>query len=251
MIHLAGIAHDLSGKFQSQDYEKANFGLTSHYYDEFLKSKATSFIFMSSIKAAVDVSLVPVSEDVIPSPVTDYGKSKRNAEVHIETTPCPPEKHFYIFRPSMIYGRENKGNLNLLHRFIKSGIPYPLGAFENQRSFLFVENLNFIIEKFILNNYPSGIYHLADRKPLSTVELVKLMSHSMKKKAKIWMIPKSLTRLGARAGSMIGLPFNDQALGKLTESMVVSNHKVMQIIGTALPYDEEEGLEITVNSFHE
>ncbi len=249
VIHLAGIAHDLTGQYSPQDYEDINHLMTVGIYNEFLHSKASSFIFVSSIKAAVDHTSIPATEQVIPTPVSDYGKSKRKAEIFIQNTPCPAGKRCYIFRPSMIFGPENKGNLNLLYGFVKAGIPYPLGAFKNQRSFLYVGNLNFIIERFIYNTFPSGIYHLADSESLSTVELVKTMAGIIKKRIFIWNFPQGVVNSVAFFCTLFRLPLNKQTLEKLTESLVVSNKKVIDVIGTQLPVRTEEGLRVTLNSF--
>ena len=64
VIHLAGIAHDLSDTYQPEDYDRVNFQNTCNVFDVFVKSKATKFIFISSIKAAVDTSSVPVTETI-------------------------------------------------------------------------------------------------------------------------------------------------------------------------------------------
>ena len=63
VIHLAGIAHDLSGNYQDEDYENVNFGQTRKLYDEFLISGATVFVFVSSIKAVVDHANEEINED--------------------------------------------------------------------------------------------------------------------------------------------------------------------------------------------
>jgi UDP-glucose 4-epimerase len=56
VIHLAGIAHDLSNQYKPGDYYKVNFENTKILFDAFIKSTATKFIFLSSIKAAVDTA---------------------------------------------------------------------------------------------------------------------------------------------------------------------------------------------------
>ncbi|HEV8512984.1 MAG TPA: NAD-dependent epimerase/dehydratase family protein, partial [Cyclobacteriaceae bacterium] len=56
VIHLAGIAHDLSNQYKPEDYYRVNFEGTKLIYDEFLKSNASKFLFVSSIKAAVDIT---------------------------------------------------------------------------------------------------------------------------------------------------------------------------------------------------
>lgn len=156
LIHLAGIAHDLSGKYKPQDYYTVNQEQTSLLFDEFLKSNSSQFIFLSSIKAAVDSSSLPADETIVPLPVSDYGKSKLLAEQYLQPKKLPHGKKVYILRPCMIHGPGNKGNLNLLYRFVKLGIPYPLGAFHNRRSFLSIDNLAFVVEKLIDSDIDSG-----------------------------------------------------------------------------------------------
>ena len=72
----------------------------------------------------------------------------------------------------MIHGPGNKGNLNLLYGVVKKGIPWPLGAFENRRSFTSVGNLCYVIDGLLTKSVPSGIYHMGDDEALSTNELI-------------------------------------------------------------------------------
>jgi nucleoside-diphosphate-sugar epimerase len=77
----------------------------------------------------------------------------------------------------MIHGPGNKGNLNLLYKIVYKGLPWPLGAFKNKRSFCSIDNLCFVINELIENdNIPSGIYNIADDEPISTNELINLIS---------------------------------------------------------------------------
>jgi nucleoside-diphosphate-sugar epimerase len=244
VIHLAGIAHDLSNQYKSSDYYQVNFERTKLIFDDFVKSKADKFIFLSSIKAAVDTSSLAVDEKVEPTPIADYGKSKLKAEQYIQSIQLPKNKNTYVFRPCMIHGAGNKGNLNLLYRFAKSGLPYPFGSFENQRSFLSMDNLNFIIEKFLQKEAPSGIYNLTDDGFISTSELFRLIRSELGKNSKVWHIPRGFVKI---VFSLLG---KRAMLNKLTEDMKVSNQKVLQYIGQPLPVTLQEGLKKTIRSFH-
>ncbi len=244
VIHLAGIAHDLSNQYKPEDYYHVNFQNTKIIFDEFIKSNAKKFIFLSSIKAAVDISSQPVSETIQLTPVTDYGKSKLKAEEYIQSSKLEGEKRAYIFRPCMIHGNGNKGNLNLLYRYAKTGLPYPFGAFENQRSFLSTDNLNFIFQAFLQKDIPSGIYHLADNGFISTKELFKLISNELGNKHIVWNLPSGLVQ------SLFSLVGKRPMLNKLTEDMMVSNKKLLQYIGQPLPLEMRDGLRRTIHSFH-
>src|SRR5690625_5979106 len=98
----------------------------------------------------------------------------------------------------MIHGPGNKGNLNLLYQLVKSGIPYPVKAFNNQRSFVSIENLCFIIRELIEGEVEQGLYHVADDEPTYTHDLVKLIADATDKKGRIWYVPPLLLNLTAR-----------------------------------------------------
>lgn len=190
-----------------------------------------------------------LAEDIIPKPIGPYGRSKIKVEEYIQSKPWN-DKKIYIFRPCMIHGPGNKGNLNLLYHLIRNGFPYPLGAFENERSFLSIQNLSYIVEQFLLQNPASGIYHLADDEPISTNKLIRLIAVSMSQKARIWKINRSLVTLLAKIGTVCKLPFNVDRLQKLTENYIVSNQKLKSAIGVEkLPIKVEDGLLLTLKSF--
>lgn len=250
VIHLAGKAHDLKNVAIPSDYYEANFELTKQLFDSFLKSKANVFIFMSTVKAVADSVVGVLTEDASPNPQTHYGMAKLQAEQYLLRQVLPEGKRLYILRPCMIHGPGNKGNLNLLYKVVTSGLPWPLGGFENHRSFLSIENLNFAIKSLLENPMaPTGVYQIADDKPLCTNELITLIGKSQNKKIKIWRIPARWVRFMARVGDKFHLPFNSERLGKLTENYVVSNVKILRSLSVTLPVDSEAGLLKTFASF--
>lgn len=249
-VHLAGKAHDLKKVSNPEEYYQVNFELTKKLYDAFLQSDAKKFIFVSSVKAVADSVSGILTEDVMPDPKTDYGKSKLMAEQYIQSQPLPEGKSYYILRPCMIHGPGNKGNLNLLYQFVKKGIPYPLAGFNNKRSFLSIKNLCFIIKELIeRDDITSGVYQIADNEPLSTNEVVSILSDSINKKPKLWKISTNLIKAAAKFGDALHLPLTTERLNKLTESYIVSNQKIKQAIGKDLPLSARKGLEITAASF--
>ena len=85
--------------------------MTNKLFDDFLQSEINTFIMISSVKAVADHSIIELTEDVIPKPITDYGKSKLFAEQYIFSKKIPRNKKVFILRPCMIHGPRNKGNL--------------------------------------------------------------------------------------------------------------------------------------------
>ena len=250
VIHLAGKAHNLKKVSNPTDYYEANFELTKQLYDSFLISTASVFIFMSTVKAVADIVHGTLTEDVVPDPKTHYGIAKRQAEQYILSQPLPEGKRVYVLRPCMIHGPGNKGNLNLLYQLVAKGLPWPLGDFKNERSFLSIGNLCFVIKELLENTaISSGIYQVSDDIPLSTNELIYFLDISLDKKNKILNIPSSWIKAVAKLGDYLYLPLNSERLQKLTENYVVSNKKIIKAIGKPLPIASKEGLLKTFASF--
>jgi nucleoside-diphosphate-sugar epimerase len=251
VIHLAGKAHDLKKVSRANDYNEANFELTKQVFDAFLQSDASTFIFMSTVKAVADKVDGTLGENIVPNPKTHYGITKRKAEEYILNTQISEGKRFYILRPCMIHGPNNKGNLNLLYKVVNKGLPWPLVAFKNERSFLSISNLCFVINEIIKNEaVESGIYNVADDEFLSTNDLVKIIASVSNKKNLSLAIPKVVINNIAKMGDLIKFPLNSETVQKLTEDYRVSNQKIKNAIGIeSLPCTAEQGLKHTIQSF--
>ncbi|WP_445721075.1 NAD-dependent epimerase/dehydratase family protein [Flavobacterium sp.] len=251
VVHLAGIAHDTKNKKGEKDYFLTNTELTKSIFNKFLGSNAKIFIFLSSVKAIADCPSGVLFEDSVSCPKTHYGKSKLKAEEYILSHDIPNGKRVYVLRPCMIHGPGNKGNLNLLFKVVSKNIPWPLGAFENKRSFCSIDNLMFIFRELIeREDIPSGIYNIADDEPLSTNELIELMSLSKNRAPKILNISKRFIEGVSSLGDKFHLPFNTERLHKLTSSYVVNNDKIKAAIGKPLPLSSREGLLKTFETFN-
>jgi len=250
VIHLAGKAHDLKNTSSSQGYYEVNTELTKKVFDAFLASEAKVFITLSSVKAAADQVEGELTEQHFPNPVTHYGKSKLLAEEYIFSKEIPEGKRVYILRPCMIHGPGNKGNLNLLYELVIKGLPWPLGVFENKRSFCSIDNLMFIFKEFIeREDIPSGIYNVADDEPLSTNELIGLIAKAQNRNPKILNVSKKFIEGVASLGDKLHLPLNTERLQKLTSSYIVSNAKIKAAIAKPLPISCRDGLMETFQTF--
>lgn len=232
VIHLAGLAHDTKHTTDEDAYFKVNTLLTQQIYSRFLESTAKKFIFFSSIKAQ--------------DGDTPYAKSKKNAEEYIISR--TDKKKVYILRPCMIHGKGVKGNLPLLFKVMKAGIPWPLAAFENQRSFASIGNVCFVVSELLTKDVESGIYNLSDDEPISTNELVELICKCQGKSVRLWRIPRAVMTICAQIGDILNLPLNTERLGKLTENYVVDNSSIKQALGIeVMPVGTKEGLKSTIN----
>lgn len=271
IIHLAGKAHDTKNQSAADVYFKVNTGLTQKIFDWYLAHPtAKKFIQFSTVKSAADrVEGEFLTEECIPTPIGPYGESKIAAENYIIEKFAPEAlkrpfhnftdedavvdgKKVYIMRPCMIHGPGNKGNLNLLYGVVSKGIPWPLGAFENRRSFTSIGNLQEVIKGLLTKDAPSGIYHMGDDEALSTNELIEVICSALGKKAHIWNIPRGLMNGVAMIGDVLHLPLNTQRMQKLTENYVVSNAKIKAALGMKeMPVRAKDGLRETIKSFAE
>ena len=249
IIHLAGIAHDLSEKYTYDDCFKSNYQLTKQVFDEFLKSKCKIFIYISSVKAVSDSIDGFLVESTTPNPSTNYGITKLLAENYIMNQKVSKNKKVFILRPCMIHGPHNKGNLNLLYKLCSKNIPWPLGVYENKRSFCFIDNFSFVINQLLLNNnIKSGIYNISDDLSISTNDLIGLIFKFQKKSPKILKIPMFLLKFMVLIGDFFRLPLNSQTLKKLSESYEVSNKKIKESLSIkSMPISLKDGLELTFN----
>lgn len=251
VIHLAGKAHDTENTSADEEYFKVNTGLTKKIFDEFLDSDIKDFIYFSSVKATADTIDRILDENHISDPKTPYGKSKLLAEEYLLSKSLSEGKRLFIIRPCMIHGPRNKGNLNLLYKVVEKGIPWPLAAFSNKRSFLSIDNLNFLILQILTHrNVTSGIYNFADDDLISTNDLIEIIGEASGRKSKLLNIPSGLITFIAKIGDKTRLPLNSERLKKLTESYMVSNDKIKRVLAIKnLPISAKEGLIKTVKSF--
>ena len=269
IIHLAGKAHDTKNQSAADVYFKVNTDLTKKIFDWYLAHPtARKFIQFSTVKSAADrVEGDFLTEECVPTPVGPYGESKIAAENYIIEKFAPEAlkrpfhnftdedavvdgKKVYIMRPCMIHGPGNKGNLNLLYGVVSKGIPWPLGAFENRRSFTSIGNLQEVIKGLLTKDVSSGIYHMGDDEALSTNELIEVICSALGKKAHIWNIPRGLMNGVVKIGDVLHLPLNSLRMQKLTENYVVSNAKIKAALGMKeMPVRAKDGLRETIKSF--
>lgn len=251
IIHLAGKAHDTSNTSDDSSYFEINRDLTIKLFEKFKDSNVKDFLYFSSVKAVADSVEGILTEEVLPNPITPYGKSKMEAEKFLISMPLKEGKRVFILRPCMIHGPGNKGNLNLLFKVVEKGLPWPLGAFHNVRSFLSIDNLSYLTFQILSNKtLKSNVYNLSDDEFVSTNQLVDLISKVLGKKTKLLNINTSIIKNLVKIGDVFPLPLNSERLKKLTESYCVSNDKIKADLKLYnLPTSAIDGLTKTLQSF--
>lgn len=254
VVHLAGKAHDLKKVASDVEYFDVNVGLTKKIFEAFggeVEKRGgggrRTFVYFSSSKASAKGNA--------------YGRSKLAAEEYLTSAVrlSPSPLRVAILRPAMIHGPGNKGNLNLLWGIARRGLPWPLAAFENRRSFTSIGNVCAAVEALCGGEVKVGgegersnlsTFFIADDEMLSTNRLIELIAETCGKRAKLWRIPKPLMRFAARIGDVLHLPLNTERIEKLTEDSFVDNSELKAALGwKEMPIRAEEGMRKTLESF--
>lgn len=252
-INLIGKAHDHKGEATESDYFFANSNIHKDVIDIFKESTAKLYIHISSLAAQEEIkSTKALSEEDSCKPVSAYGKSKRDFEQWISRQEFDIDKKVIILRPPMVHGPGDKGNLGLLHQLISKGIPYPLNAFNNKRSFLSIDNFCFFINQIISNRekIANGIYNISDDESISTSKIIDIIKQEENKRIVDLNFPKFVIKAIAKIGDVLPIPLNTVRLEKMTSNLLVSNQKIKTALGIhKLPTTAEEGLRKTIRSF--
>ncbi|MEG1479480.1 MAG: NAD-dependent epimerase/dehydratase family protein [Kiritimatiellia bacterium] len=239
IVHLAGLAHDTHNRTNAQAYFDINTGLTQRLVQAAIAhSFKGSFIFFSSVKACADSVDNLLSETTPCHPQTPYGESKLAAEKVLLQQPF----RTLLLRPSMIYGSGNRGNLSLLMAIARRGLPWPLAAFQNERSFCAIGNVTATVLALLDHPPESGIYQLADDRFLSTNQVYAYLCSGFGRPCRLWKVSPRLISFLARLGDLLPLPLNTERLHKLTENYRVDNHRLKLALGwTQMPVNSESG----------
>ena len=137
VFHLAGIAHQAAPPAM---YEAVNHQATVELARVAATAGVKTFIFLSSVKAmGVPANLRERTEGDCSLPRDAYGRSKLQAELDLQAVCANSEMSVIILRPALVYGVGAAGNLELLARAVRLGMPGPpmLGG----RSMIALEDL--------------------------------------------------------------------------------------------------------------
>jgi nucleoside-diphosphate-sugar epimerase len=158
------------------------------------------------------------------------------------------QRSIYILRPSLVYGKGVKGNLERILNVLKRGIPLPFGAIRAKRSYLYLENLNYIVLQLLKTNPATGIYHIADDEQIALNQLVRMMGELQPNRVMNISLPVFTLDLLSKVGEVLRLPYNKEVHGKLTRALLVSNKKIKKALGLErMPFSFGDGLKSIVD----
>jgi UDP-glucose 4-epimerase len=243
VIHAAARAHIMNEKAKDplQEFRKVNTEGTLNLAAQAAKSGVKRFIFISSIKVNGESTSAnkPFSADDLPNPQDPYAISKYEAEQGLQELAAKTGMEVVIIRPPLIYGPGVKGNFQRMLFWLQKGLPLPLGAVNNKRSFVSIENLNSLIMTCISNPRAANqVFLVSDGDDLSTTELLRRISHLINKPARLLPIPQILL---SWAATVVG---RKEIFERLCGSLQLNINKTKDLLDWEPQVSVDEALEM-------
>jgi len=239
VVHTAARAHVLKETAVNplEEYRKVNVGFTTNLARQARQCKVKRFIYISSIGVHGVTSEQPFSVLDEPAPEEPYSVSKIEAEIALEKLCQSGGMELVIIRPPLIYGPGAPGNFGRMVQWLQSGIPLPLGAVNNLRSLINVDNLVDLIYLCLDHPAAAGQVLLAcDGEDVSTPELLRRLGHAMGISPRLVPVPPTLLQLGA---AIVG----KRAMARrLTGSLQVDMSATIALLGWTPPLTLDQGL---------
>jgi nucleoside-diphosphate-sugar epimerase len=245
IVHLAARVHVMRDHATDPlaEFRKVNVEGTLVLAMQATQAGVKRFIFISSVKVNGEHTLFnkPFTEADMANPQDAYGMSKFESEQGLLRIAQQTGMEVVIIRPPLVYGAGVKANFASLLRAVKRGIPLPLGAIHNKRSFVYVGNLVSLILRCI--DHPAAVnqvFLVSDSCDLSTSELLRKSAEALMVKSWLLPVPQRLIEICA---AMVGKRAVAQ---RLCGSLQLDISKAHTLLDWTPPLSVAEGLKATV-----
>lgn len=248
VIHCAARAHVMRETEADSlaAYRTVNVAGTQRLAEQAATLGVRRFVFLSSI----GVNGVFTNEahrfecDDVPAPSENYAISKWEAEQVLWEISAKTGLEVVVVRPPLVYGPGAKGNVLRLLSMVASGVPLPLGAVNNRRSLVGLDNLVDLLIRCVDHPAAAGqVLLVSDGQDLSTSGLIRLLAQAMGKPSRLVPVPVLLLRA---AGLLVG---KASQMGRLVRSLQVDSNHTCELLGWNPPVSVDEGLQKTADWF--
>ena len=249
VVHCASRVHVMNEQaaYPLAEFRRVNVDGTMRLALQAAQAGVKRFVFLSSIKVNGEATQpgYPFLADQPPAPEDPYGISKREAEEGLRTLAQETGMEVVIIRPPLVYGPGVKANFLAMMRWLKRGIPLPLGAVtENRRSLVALDNLVDLIVTCL--GHPAAAnqtFLVSDAESLSTAALLRRMGDAIGRPTRLIPVPVPMLQLGA------GLLGKRGMAQRLCGSLEVDISKTRDLLGWAPSISVDEGLRQTAEAF--
>jgi UDP-glucose 4-epimerase len=238
VFHLAGRAHALSQRGEDDAaYRPVNVEGTRNVLEGALAGGAQALVFFSSVKVFGEETTECRDETAPPLPSTPYGRSKAEAEDLVNDYAKTTGLGGISLRLPMVYGPNNKGNIQRMIWAIDHHLFPPFPDIPNRRSLVHVAN---VVQAALLAALPapkSPCYIVTDRRPYSTRELYTMICRALGRGIPHWQIPLRALIILGKLGDLVGrttsrrFVIDSDSLSKLVGSAWYSSQKVSRELG--------------------
>lgn len=246
VVHLAARVHVMreSAADPLAEFRRVNVAGTLNIARQAAQAGVRRFIYLSSVKVHGEERRTPYTESDHAAPQDPYGISKHEAELGLRALATETGLEVVIIRPPLVYGPGVQGNFRSLMRLVHRGVPLPLGAVNNRRSLVALDNLVDLILACVRHSRAANeTFLLSDDRDLSTTQLIRSLAAAMDKRTRLVPVPASLLELAATA---VG---KREVARRLLGSLQVDISKAKRTLGWRPPITVEEGLRAAVSSW--
>lgn len=250
VVHLAARVHLMRDTAADPltEFRRTNVALTLNLARQAAAAGVRRFVFISSIKVNGEVTPVgqPYTAEDVPQPSDPYGISKHEAEQGLMKLAAETGLEVVIIRPVLVYGPGVKANFYFMMQWLQKGVPLPLGALPNRRSFVALDNLVDLIA--VCLQHPAAanqIFLASDGEDLSISALLRRTGAALGKPARLISVPVMVLRAGAR---LVG---QEAVLQRLCDSLQVDITKTRRVLGWTPPVKVDEVLKKTAQHFRQ
>jgi UDP-glucose 4-epimerase len=240
VVHLAARVHVLQEAAADplEEFRRVNVQGTLKLAQQAAAAGVRRFVFVSSIGVnGAETYRRPFTAHDEVAPHSPYAVSKYEAELGLQALAAETDMEVVIIRPPLVYGPGAPGNFGLLMRWLKRGVPLPLGAVHNLRSLVALDNLVDLLATCITHPAAGNqIFLVSDGEHVSTTELLRRMGQAMDYPARLLPVPASWLKLAA------GLVGKSDMAQRLCGSLQVDISKTRELLGWAPPISLDDGL---------
>jgi nucleoside-diphosphate-sugar epimerase len=238
VVHLAARVHIMgepAGPSALEAFRRVNVVGTLNLAEQAAAAGIRRFVYLSSIKVHGESGMFTETDP--PRPEDPYGISKHEAELGLRQIANERKLDVVIVRPPLVYGPRVRANFGVLIRAVRMGIPLPLGAVHNQRSFVAVDNLaDFAVSCLSHPRAAGEVFLVSDGEDLSTTELIRRLADAMNRRARLVPLPAAVLMAAATA---IG---KRDVARRLLGTLRVDITKARTVLAWSPPLSVDEGL---------
>lgn len=241
VVHCAARAHVMRDAASSplDAFREVNFHGTLNLARQAAEAGIRRFVFISSIGVNGGETFgTPFTAADLAAPHSPYAVSKHEAELGLRQLSDKTGMEVVIVRPPLVYGPDAPGNFGTLVKWLLRGIPLPLGAVNNRRSYVALDNLVDLLLRCI--DHPAAAnqtFLVSDDEDLSTTDLLRRMGQALGRPARLLPVPSAMLKLGA---TLLGKP---ELAQRLCGSLQLDISKTRQVLGWTPPLSVDKGLQ--------